>query len=70
MDMNTHAYTKAHRIHSCKHTQTKKILISAEAKGYHRQLTPTGHSQTQILELKGTTTFAIIKAKERTQTSH
>ena len=63
MDTHTHTHTQ---VHSCKHMQEK---TPAEAKGFHGQLTPTGHSQTCTLQLKRILnkpikTIATIKAKK------
>ena len=53
-------------MHTHKHTgytivnirTQKKPKKTAEVKGCHEQLTPTGHSMTQVLELRRTTTLS------------
>ena len=63
MDTNTHSSSQTHKIHSCKHSHTqthtqRQKNTSAEDKGCYGQLTLTGHSQAQILELKRTPTLS------------
>ena len=54
MDTNTHRERDKEYIHV--NIYVKKA--PAEAKGFHGQLTPTGHSQTEILEFKRITTLS------------
>ena len=60
MDTTTHTNKQTHRIHSYnkKEREREKEGTSAKTRVCHRQLTGTGHSQTQILELKRTTTLS------------
>ena len=49
-DTGMYVYIHTHtKVHTCIYIQKKP---SAEAKCFHRQLTPIGHSQTQILKAK------------------
>ena len=53
--MKSHTDTQTHRIYSCKNRNRERI--SAGMKLCHGQFTRSGHSQTQMPELKRTTTL-------------